>query len=128
MKLLDSLLGKSSNPPKLAFAKKLICVSQNRYLLYSLKLINYLKLVNVVISVEGYIFINCKSGKVWEIASETLKIKGIKMAHAVTGTFDVIAYANFSNMDELAMMIEGIQSLEGVQRTHTAIAIPPRLI
>ncbi len=81
----------------------------------------------MVLSVEGYIFINCKSGRVWEIANETLKIKGIKTAHAVTGNFDVIAYAHFSNVDELAMMIEEIQSLEGVQRTHTAIAIPPRL-
>ena len=76
---------------------------------------------------EGYIFINCGSGRVWEIASETLKIKGIKMAHAVTGTYDVVAYTEFSNVDELARMIEEIQSLQGVQRTHTAIAIPSRL-
>ncbi len=81
----------------------------------------------MVISVEGYLFINCGSGRVWEIASETLKIKGIKMAHVVTGIYDVVAYAEFSNVDELARMIEDIQSLEGVQRTHTAIAIPPRL-
>ncbi len=81
----------------------------------------------MVISVEGYLFINCGSGRVWEIASETLKIKGIKMAHVVTGTYDVVAYAEFSNVDELARMIEDVQSLEGVQRTHTAIAIPPRL-
>jgi len=77
--------------------------------------------------VEGYILIDCGSGRVWEIASETVKIEGIKMAHAVTGTYDVIAYAEFSNVDELARMIEEIQTLEGVQRTHTAIAIPPRL-
>jgi hypothetical protein len=30
-------------------------------------------------------------------------------------------------VDELSRMIEEIQSLEGVERTHTAIAIPPRL-
>lgn len=81
----------------------------------------------MVISVEGYIFINCGSGRVWEIASEILEIKGVKMAHAVTGTYDVVAFAEFSNVDELARMIEEIQSLEGVQRTHTAVAIPPRL-
>ena len=76
---------------------------------------------------EGYIFINCSSGMVWEIADETLKIKGVKMAHAVTGAFDVVAYAEFSNMKELARMIDEIQLLKGVQRTQTAVAIPPRL-
>jgi DNA-binding Lrp family transcriptional regulator len=80
-----------------------------------------------VVSVEGYIFVICSSGKVWKIAGETLKIKGIKMAHAVTGTYDIVAYAEFANVDELSRMIEEIQSLEGVERTHTAIAIPPRL-
>ena len=76
---------------------------------------------------EGYLFINCSSGKVWEIASKTLKIKGVRNAHAVTGTYDVVAYAEFSIMDELARIIEEIQAIEGVKRTQTAVAIPPRL-
>ena len=76
---------------------------------------------------DGYLFINCSSGRVWEIANEVKTIKGVKMAHVVTGNFDVVAYAEFVNMDDLARIIEGVQSLRGVQRTHTAIAIPPRL-
>ena len=76
---------------------------------------------------EGYLFINCGSGKVWKIANQTLKIKGIKMAHAVTGTYDVVAFVEFSNMEELARTIEEVQTIEGVQRTQTAVAILPRL-
>lgn len=49
------------------------------------------------------------------------------MAHVVVGEFDVIAYAEFVNMDMLADILRKFQSLEGVQRTRTAVSIPPRL-
>lgn len=77
---------------------------------------------------EAYIFINADPGTLWKITEAALNmIEGVKMAHAVTGQFDVIAYAEFANMDALANIIEKFQSLKGVQRTWTAVAIPPRL-
>lgn len=76
---------------------------------------------------EAYIFINADPGKLWTITEAALKmIEGVRMAHAVTGQFDVIAYAEFANMDALANIIEKFQSLKGVLRTRTAVAIPPR--
>ena len=77
--------------------------------------------------VEAYIFINSDPGMLWEIAEAALKIEGVKMAHAVTGQFDVIAYAKFANMETLRGIITRFQSLKGVQRTQTTVAIPPRL-
>jgi len=77
--------------------------------------------------VEAYIFINSEPGMLWEIAEAALKIEGVKRAHAVTGQFDVVAYAEFANMDMLRGIIDRSQSLKGVQRTQTAVAIPPRL-
>jgi DNA-binding Lrp family transcriptional regulator len=76
---------------------------------------------------EAYIFINSDPGRLWEIAKAALKIEGVKMAHAVTGQFDVVAYAEFANMNMLRGIIDKFQSLKGVQRTQTAVAIPPRL-
>jgi len=76
---------------------------------------------------QAYVLINTESGKLWEIADAALKIEGIKMAHAVTGQFDVVAYAEFTKMDELGKIIEELQRLEGVRRTQTAIAIPPTI-
>ncbi len=64
---------------------------------------------------------------IWEIAEAALKIEGIKMAHAVTGQFDVVAYAEFANMETLSRIINELQSLDGVQRTQTTVAIPPRV-
>ena len=76
---------------------------------------------------EAYIFINTDPGMLWEITEAALKIEGVKMAHAVTGQFDVVAYSEFANMDTLREILEKFQSLRGVQRTQTAVAIPPRL-
>lgn len=78
-------------------------------------------------AVETYILVNSVPKLVWEIAEAALKIDGVKMAHAVTGQFDVIAYAEFTDMDALREIMERFMSLNGVQRTQTAIVIPPEL-
>lgn len=80
-----------------------------------------------VLSIEAYIFINSEPGKLWKIAEAAVKIKGVKMAHAVTGQFDVVAYAEFATMETLREIINKFQALNGVQRTQTAVAIPTRL-
>jgi len=76
---------------------------------------------------QAYVLVNTEPGKLWEIADEALKIEGVKMAHAVTGQFDVVAYAEFTKMDELGKIIEELQRLKGVRRTQTVIAIPPTI-
>jgi DNA-binding Lrp family transcriptional regulator len=76
---------------------------------------------------QAYILIECETGKMWDIAESTLKIEGVKMAHPVTGLFDVIVYAEFSNMDTLRYLIVEIQTIEGILRTHTAVAMTPRI-
>jgi len=76
---------------------------------------------------QAYILVNTEPGKPWEVAEAALKIKGVKMAHAVTGQFDVVAYAEFTKMDELGKLIEELQRLKGVRRTQTVIAMPPTI-
>jgi len=80
--------------------------------------------VNVL---QAYIFINTEPGKLWEVAENALKIEGVRMAHAVTGQYDVIIYAEFVNIDMLGKLIDAIHALKGVLRTQTAIAMVPRL-
>lgn len=76
---------------------------------------------------EAYVLINSDPGMLWRIAEKALKIKGVKMAHAVTGQFDVVAYAEFINMKQFREIISEFQSLKGVQEIQTIIAIPPRI-
>ncbi len=73
---------------------------------------------------ESYLLLECISGMVWKVADELVKIDRVKMAHVVTGNFDVIAFAEFSNIDELTVLIQKIQSIKGVQKTQTAVAMP----
>jgi DNA-binding Lrp family transcriptional regulator len=73
---------------------------------------------------ESYLLLECISGMVWKVADDLVKIDGVKMAHVVTGNFDVIAFAEFSNIDELTVLIQKIQSIKGVQKTQTAVAMP----
>jgi len=76
---------------------------------------------------EAYIFINSDPQILWQITETALRIEGIKMAHAVTGQFDVVAYAEFANMEMLREIIDRVRSIAGVRQTQTAVAIPPRL-
>lgn len=76
---------------------------------------------------QAYILINTEPGKLWKVKEEALKIPGVKMAHAVTGQFDVIAYIEVANLDELGRVIDRIQSITGVLKTHTAISMADRL-
>lgn len=76
---------------------------------------------------EAYILVNSIPKMVWDIAKAALEIEGVRMAHAVTGQFDVIAYAEFADMDTLREIIHKFMSLHGVHRTQTAVVIPPKL-
>jgi DNA-binding Lrp family transcriptional regulator len=71
-----------------------------------------------------YILINAEAGEVWKITDSALKIEGVKMARSVTGQFDVILYAQFAKMTDLSDLIKGIQSLNGVIKTQTAVVMP----
>lgn len=72
---------------------------------------------------EGYLLLECSSGNVWKVLAEIIKIDGIKMAHVVTGNFDIIAFAEFSGIEELTTLIQKVQTLSGIQKTQTAVAM-----
>jgi DNA-binding Lrp family transcriptional regulator len=74
---------------------------------------------------EAYILVNAEAGAIWEVAEETLKVQGVKTAHAITGQFDVVIFVEFAKVEELGRVIERIQQIKGVRRTQTLIAIPP---
>lgn len=59
-------------------------------------------------------------------ADKISKIEGVKMAHAVTGPFDVIAYAEVANLAALSdLVLARIQSVKGVEKTQTAVVVTP---
>jgi DNA-binding Lrp family transcriptional regulator len=72
---------------------------------------------------EGYLLLECSSGNVWNVLADLVKINRIKMAHVVTGNFDIIAFAEFSDIEELSSLIQEVQTLSGVEKTQTAVAM-----
>jgi DNA-binding Lrp family transcriptional regulator len=57
------------------------------------------------------------------------RIKGVKMAHAVTGPFDVIAFVDVPDLATLSdLILAKIQNIEGVQKTQTAIVVTPDVL
>ena len=76
---------------------------------------------------KAYILMSTTVGKMWDAAEQALRIDGVKMANAVTGLFDVMAYAEFVDMDGLGRIIEEIQLIEGVRKTQTAIVMTQKI-
>jgi len=66
-------------------------------------------------AIEAYIFIECTSVR---------KITGIKSAHAITGSYDIIVLAQANNLNELGeMIVTKIQAVSGVLRTSTSMVV-----
>ncbi len=65
-------------------------------------------------------------GKAKAAAEAVSKIEGVKMAHAVTGPFDVIAFADVADLTALSdLVLAQIQRVEGVEKTQTAVVVSP---
>lgn len=73
---------------------------------------------------EAIILINAEPSLIWEVADAALKVKGVKMAYAVTGQFDDVVLVEFAKMEELARIIDDVQAIVGVRRTQTLITVP----
>ena len=70
--------------------------------------------------VGAYILIQTKVGKGSDVTNDVSQIEGVTSAEAVTGPYDVIAYAQARNLDTLSRQVVGlIQEVDGVSRTLT---------
>lgn len=56
------------------------------------------------------------------ITDQIAKIEGVKTAHPITGMFDIVAFVEASDVNNLTSIVRTkIQTTDGVLRTHTAI-------
>jgi DNA-binding Lrp family transcriptional regulator len=74
--------------------------------------------------VKAYVLVQAQLGRSRAVAKAVTNVRGVKMVHAVTGVYDVIAYLELPNMTALSeIVVKKIQSVKGVERTHTAIVV-----
>jgi DNA-binding Lrp family transcriptional regulator len=77
----------------------------------------------------SYILVELAPGMAKRAAEVISKIEGVKMAHAVTGPFDVIAYAEVPDLTTLSdLVLAKIQNVKGVQKTQTAVVVTPDIL
>ena len=73
---------------------------------------------------RAYVLVTVRPGNVRDIVQQIKNLSGVKSANACWGVPDVFVLAEVENADELNKLVMGkIQSLEGVERTETHIAI-----
>jgi DNA-binding Lrp family transcriptional regulator len=74
--------------------------------------------------VKAFVLVQAQLGRSRSVARTIERVKGVKMVFAVTGVYDVIAYLEMKDMTTLSeLVIKKIQSVKGVERTHTAIVV-----
>jgi len=72
--------------------------------------------------IGAYVLIKIAPGKSRSITEKITKVDGVRTAHPVTGMFDIIAFLEASDINNLTGTVRTkIQTIEGVLRTHTAI-------
>ena len=74
----------------------------------------------------SYILVQLAPGSSMTATDAISKIEGVRMAPAVTGPFDVIAFAEVPDLAALSeLVLAKIQNVEGVQKTQTAVVVTP---
>ncbi len=75
--------------------------------------------------VKAYVLIRILPGKLAEALGQIQKTPGVKMAHAVTGPTDIIAYVETESMETLGrLIVSRFQETGGVTRTTTCVVTP----
>ncbi len=74
----------------------------------------------------SYILVQLAPGEAQKAAKAMSNIPGVRMAHAVTGPFDVIAFAEVADLAALSdLVLSKVQNVKGVEKTQTAVVVAP---
>jgi DNA-binding Lrp family transcriptional regulator len=74
--------------------------------------------------VKAFVLVQAQLGRSRSVAKSIQNVRGVKMVYPVTGVYDVIAYLEMRDMTTLSeLVIKKIQTVKGVERTHTAIVV-----
>ena len=75
-------------------------------------------------AISAYVFIETTPGKAAQVSDGAAKLPGVKMAHAVTGSYDVIAFVEAKDMAALGEFISArVHRLPGVLKTTTNVVM-----
>jgi len=74
--------------------------------------------------ITAYVLIQVKVGRSAQVASEIARIEGVSSCDVVSGPYDVIAFAEAIDLDDLGkLVVARIQAVDDVTRTLTCPVI-----
>ena len=77
-------------------------------------------------TIRAYVFVESTPGNATEVAEALANVPGVKMAHAVTGAYDVIALVEAESLAVLGdLLSHRIHRLPGVLKTTTYVVVEP---
>ena len=68
-----------------------------------------------------FMLIRTKKGQSFLAVQEAQKIEGVKIAHSVMGSYDVILYAEANDIADIRRIRETVHQISAVVRTETAV-------
>ncbi len=75
-------------------------------------------------AISAYVFIEAIPGKATQLAEAAARLPGVKMAHAVTGSYDVIAFVEAKDVAALGeFLTTRVHRLPGVLKTTTNVVV-----
>jgi len=75
-------------------------------------------------AIHAYVFIETTPGKPSQVADSVARLPGVRMAHAVTGSFDVIAFIEAESVAALGEFVSmQVHRLPGVVKTTTNVVV-----
>jgi DNA-binding Lrp family transcriptional regulator len=75
-------------------------------------------------AISAYVFIESTPGKASQVAEAVVKLSGVQMAHAVTGSYDVIAFIEAKDVTALGEFISTrVHRVPGVLKTTTNVVV-----
>lgn len=78
----------------------------------------------VVQVAAAYVLINATPGRAGDARKQVAGIPGVTSAHAVTGAYDIIAFIEGADINELGnTVVSRIQSSDGVAQTMTCVVV-----
>jgi DNA-binding Lrp family transcriptional regulator len=78
----------------------------------------------MAMAISAYVFIESTPGKPSQVAEAVAKLPGVQMAHAVTGSYDVIAFVEAKDVNALGELISTrVHRVPGVLKTTTNVVV-----
>jgi DNA-binding Lrp family transcriptional regulator len=75
-------------------------------------------------AVSSFVLIRTEADKTKGAFAILTKLKGVKLAHTVTGPFDIILLVEAKTLQELGdVILSKIRGVEGVARTMTCVTV-----